>query len=175
MKEAGYTFEVQVLDVEEYVPDHIAVFDAAKYLADIKNKVYRSELRDEIVLTADTVVIIDDEILGKPNNAEEAKSMLTHLSGRQHQVITGVCISSSEASITFQESTLVEFDELTTEEIEYYIKNYQPFDKAGSYGIQEWIGMVGIKSIQGSFYNVMGLPMNKLYQVLKNEFGILPF
>lgn len=175
MKEAGYTFDVKVLDVAEQIPDQMQVDKIAQYLAEVKNKAYRADIEDNIILTADTVVICDNAVLGKPVDENEAHEMLKTLSGRSHQVVTGVCISSNDKVTSLSDSTTVEFSELSVEMIQYYIKNYQPFDKAGSYGIQEWLGLLGIKSINGSFYNVMGLPMEKIFHVLKNDFRILPF
>lgn len=174
IREAGFRFDVQVLDVDESIGEGVPANEVAEFLARKKNKAYRAVLGDEIVLTADTVVIMNDHVLGKPATASEAQMMIRALSGQTHEVVSGVCISSVDKVISFSDTTQVTFEPIRREEIDYYINNYQPFDKAGSYGIQEWLGMIGIRSIQGSFYNVMGLPIHKVYQVLKNEFEISP-
>lgn len=174
MKDAGFVFEVHVLDVDETLDPSIANADAAEYLAEKKNKAYRAIFKDEIVLTSDTVVVANGEILGKPKDEKEAFQMVATMSGKSHEVVSGVCISSPDHKVSFSDVTQVQFESLSPEEIKYYIETYQPYDKAGSYGIQEWIGMIGIQSIQGSFYNVMGLPINKVYQTLRSDFGISP-
>lgn len=174
MKDAGFEFEVHVLDVDETLEADISNETAAEYLAEKKNKAYRAIFKDEVVLTSDTVVVSNGEILGKPKDEQEAFHMIKSMSGSSHQVISGVCISSPDNKVSFSDVTHVQFEELSPEEINYYIENYKPYDKAGSYGIQEWIGMIGIQSIQGSFYNVMGLPINKVYQTLRSKFGISP-
>ncbi|MEQ6120642.1 Maf family protein [Reichenbachiella sp. MALMAid0571] len=174
MAQAGFKFEVFTQDVDESVDESMPILDVAKYLAEKKNIEYRKLLDQEIVVTSDTVVIANDQILGKPKNADEARSMLQSMSDGSHLVITGVCISSDTKSISFDDTTKVYFKPITAQEIEYYIDNYKPYDKAGAYGIQEWIGMVAIDKIEGSFYNVMGLPIHKVYDCLKNKFGIFP-
>ena len=174
MRDAGFEFEVHVLDVDETLEVGISNEQAAVYLAEKKNKAYRAIFKDEIVLTSDTVVVSNGEILGKPIDEKEAFKMIASMSGKSHEVISGVCISSPDHKVSFSDTTKVLFEELSPVEIEYYIKNYQPYDKAGSYGIQEWLGMIGIQSIAGSFYNVMGLPINRVYQTLRSEFGISP-
>ncbi|SMD32091.1 septum formation protein [Reichenbachiella faecimaris] len=174
MKDAGFQFEVHVLDVDESLAESIANQAIAEFLAEKKNKAYRAIYKNEVILTSDTVVIANDQILGKPKDEKEAFQMIASMSGKSHEVVSGVCISSADHKVSFSDVTYVQFEDLSPEEISYYIKNYQPYDKAGSYGIQEWLGMVGIQSIQGSFYNVMGLPIHKVYQVLRSEFGISP-
>ena len=160
-------FEVITKDVEEIIPDSIKPKEAAKYLAQLKASAYNKEIEaGKTIITSDTIVLIDNNILGKPNDNVEASNMLSILSGKSHQVITGVCIKSANNEIVLDEVTNVYFKVLTTEEITYYIDTYQPFDKAGAYGIQEWIGMIGVEKIEGCFYNVMGLPIQKLYKVL---------
>jgi len=175
MKDAGFKFEVHVLDVDESLEEGVANEAIAEFLAEKKNKAYRAIFQDEVILTSDTVVIANGQILGKPKDDDDAFQMIASMSGQSHEVISGVCISSQTHKVSFSDVTTVLFEELSTEEIGYYIKNYQPYDKAGSYGIQEWLGMIGIQSIQGSFYNVMGLPIHSVYQVLRSEFGISPF
>jgi septum formation protein len=157
-------FQVMVKSVDETFPNDISVENVAEYLAEKKADVFDfAELpKDSTLITCDTVVIIDNEILGKPNDFNEAFSMLKKLSGRKHAVITGVCIKTLTNKKLFSETTIVHFKSLTDEQIRYYIEAYKPFDKAGAYGIQEWIGLVGIDKIEGCFYNVMGLPTAKL-------------
>lgn len=167
----GFDFEVFVRDFDEHFPSNIPSHDVAEYLAKEKNRYYRSLLGDQLVITADTTVVLGYEVLNKPINEAQAFEMLSKLSNNTHEVISGVSISALEKEFSFSDITKVHFDKLTDEEIRHYIENYKPFDKAGAYGIQEWIGMTKISSIQGSYYNVMGLPTHKVYQVLKKEFG----
>ncbi|MBC7850263.1 MAG: septum formation protein Maf [Chitinophagaceae bacterium] len=148
----------------EDVPVHIARNKALAVAADSK---YRSLADKPIILAADTVVVLDGEIIGKPHDREEAVSILTRLSGRIHHVITGVVLLNDAHEKSFSDSTAVWFNELTQEEIEFYVDKYKPFDKAGAYAIQEWIGVVGIQRIEGDFYNVMGLPVSRVIQALK--------
>jgi septum formation protein len=163
----GFHFEVVKIDCEEIVPEHIKVGEAAGYLSELKASAFRKLEENEILLTADTVVAIDNQFLGKPQNEEDATKMLQLLSGKTHQVYTGITIKTLNNTITETDVADVEIDELTTDEIKYYIQNYQPFDKAGSYGIQEWLGMAKIKKIHGSFYTIMGLPTHLVYKILK--------
>lgn len=144
------------------------VEQVAKYLAVKKAEFFRPAMKNEIVITADTVVIINNYILNKPQDRTEAISMLNVLSGKTHLVMTGVCILSSEKEKSFDDTTEVTFKTLTQAEIEFYVDNYQPFDKAGAYGAQDWIGMVAIEKITGSYFNVMGLPIHKVYQHLSS-------
>lgn len=163
----GFDFEVVKIDCEEIVPKHIKVREAAGYLSELKATAFRKLEENEVLLTADTVVAIDNQFLGKPQDEEDARKMLQLLSGKTHQVYTGITIKTLEKTITETDVADVEFEKLKTDEIEYYIKNYQPFDKAGSYGIQEWLGMAKIKKIHGSFYTIMGLPTHLVYKILK--------
>ncbi|MBD5258806.1 MAG: septum formation protein Maf [Barnesiella sp.] len=159
---------VKLHDVEEVYPDTLAAEDVPAYLSRLKAQSYVNQLKDnELLITADTVVIIDGDILGKPKDAEDAVRMLCRLSGAKHKVITGVSLTSNDGIHTFDEVTEVEFNEVPEAEIRSYVAKYQPFDKAGSYGIQEWIGLVAIKKIDGCFYNVMGLPTATLYREMK--------
>ncbi len=161
-------FEVTSVDADESFPDSLKGADAVQYICKAKAEAYKPLLEDKtIAITADTVVILDDKIIGKPKTEEEAFGMIKSLSGRVHEVITAVCIFSKEKSIEFYSSTEVHFSTLTDEEIRYYIHKYKPFDKAGSYGVQEWIGYIGIEKIVGSYFNVMGLPVKRLYDELK--------
>lgn len=163
-------FEVVTLpDIDESYPDHLKGEDIALYIARKKAAAYKSLLNDsQIILTADTIVCLENEVFGKPADAEDARNMLRRLSGKTHQVITGVTLANKDKEVAFASVTDVTFDQLSEDEIEYYITNFKPFDKAGAYGIQEWIGFIGVKSINGSYFNVMGLPVQKLYQHLKN-------
>ena len=167
----GFDFSVRKSAFNEEVPGDIPVVETAEYLAKYKNESIRRE-GDEIIITADTVVLLQDRLLGKPKDDLEAKTMLLNLSNATHQVITGVCISSSANKITFSSMTEVTFGHLTKAEIEYYVEKFKPLDKAGAYGIQEWIGQIGIESIKGSYYNVVGLPTHEVYRALTQVFGI---
>lgn len=163
MREAGFTFDVEKPDVDESFPDTLPVEQVARYLAVKKAEFFRKNIQHEVVLTADTVVILNNTILNKPSDTQEAIQMLTMLSGKTHLVMTGVCILSAEKEESFDDTTEVTFKVLTREEIEFYVENYKPFDKAGAYGAQDWIGMVAIEKIVGSYFNVMGLPIHKVY------------
>lgn len=166
MREAGFTIEIAIPDIEERFSSDMPATEVAGFLASRKADSFRKGIDDRIVITADTVVILDGKILNKPADRREAIDMLQSLSGRTHQVMTGVCILSREQERTFDDTTEVTFRKLSPEEIEFYIDRCQPFDKAGSYGAQDWIGMVGVERISGSYFNVMGLPMHKVYQHL---------
>jgi septum formation protein len=163
----GFEFEVVKIDCEEIVPEHIKVGESAAYLSELKADAFRKLEEGEVLLTADTVVAIDNQFLGKPQDEEDARKMLKLLSGKTHQVYTGITIKTLDKTITETDVADVEFDEISDEEIDFYIKNYKPFDKAGSYGIQEWLGMSKIKKINGSFYTIMGLPTHLVYKILK--------
>ena len=162
-------FEVRVLPgIDESYPDTLPVMETAEYIASKKATAYQRQMAaDELVITADTVVIVGDEVLGKPADAADAAQMLRKLSGRSHQVVTGVCLTTLQQSVRFSVTTDVTFKQLTDAEISYYIKKYQPFDKAGAYGIQEWIGYIGCTGLRGSYYNVMGLPVQRIYAELQ--------
>lgn len=163
----GFEFEVVKIDCEEIVPEHIGVGEAASYLSELKASAFRDLGKGEVLLTADTVVAVDNQFLGKPKDAEEAEKMLKKLSGRSHQVYTGITVKTSEKTITETDVAEVEFDAITDDEVQFYIRHYRPFDKAGSYGIQEWLGMAKIKRMNGSFYTIMGLPTHLVYKILK--------
>ena len=168
MKDAGFTFEVRLKNVEEKYPQELHLENVPEYLSKVKASAYREELKaDEVLITADTVVCIHDRILGKPADRKEAISMLQELSGNRHLVVTGVSVTTRTEQLSFSSRTDVFFKHLSNEEIEFYVDTYKPFDKAGAYGIQEWIGYIGIERIEGSFYNVMGLPIQKLYETLR--------
>ena len=168
MKDAGFTFEVRLKNVEEKYPQELHLENVPEYLSKVKASAFREELKaDEVLITADTVVCIHDRILGKPAGRKEAISMLQELSGNRHLVVTGVSVTTRTEQLSFSSRTDVFFKRLSNEEIEFYVDTYKPFDKAGAYGIQEWIGYIGIERIEGSFYNVMGLPIQKLYETLR--------
>lgn len=167
MKEAGFDFVVRVEPINEFIPSQITANEAALYLARLKSQALEQNSENEIILTADTVVIQEDRVLGKPGNRQEAIDMLEHLSGSTHEVITGVYIRHGNYKKGFSVKTRVDFAILERPEIEYYVDTYAPFDKAGAYGIQEWIGQVGIRKIDGSYYNVVGLPVHEIYEELK--------
>ncbi|MBT2621469.1 Maf family protein [Chryseobacterium sp. ISL-6] len=163
----GFDFEVVKIDCEEILPENITIENAAAYLSKLKANAFRSLHDDEVLLTADTVVAIDHQILGKPKDEADAKNMLKMLSGKTHQVYTGITIQTSNKTYTETDVADVELDEISDDEIDYYVKNYKPFDKAGSYGIQEWLGMAKINKLSGSFYTIMGLPTHLVYKILR--------
>ncbi|MFM2387422.1 MAG: hypothetical protein RL660_2179 [Bacteroidota bacterium] len=168
LQQAEIEFTVHTADIDESYPSDLETELVPIYIAQNKAAALNHLINDNtIVITADTVVILNEEIIGKPSNALEAIATLQKLSGATHTVITGVCIASLERSICFSDSTEVEFNTLSDEQISHYVTKYQPYDKAGAYAIQEWIGVVGIKRINGSFYNVMGLPVCKVLEGLK--------
>jgi len=165
----GVKYEVKVLpDVDESYPDGMEGMEIPRYIACKKADAYRSFIQaNELVITADTIVWLEGKVMGKPAGEEEARLMLHALSGRTHQVITGVCLTTSDIQRSFSTVTDVTFATLTDEEIDYYVRTYLPMDKAGSYGIQEWIGFIGVEGISGSYFNVMGLPIQRLYTELR--------
>ena len=168
LSQLDLTFSVERIDVEEVFPKDMATERVAEFLSQQKMAAFPKEKikANTIIITADTIVTIGQQVLGKAKNHQEAFEMLKKLSGKTHDVITGVSIKSLKRELSFSSKTRVKFKSLTNDEINYYIEHYQPFDKAGSYGIQEWIGKVGVEWIEGSFYNVMGLPIQKLYHEL---------
>ncbi len=158
-------FEIRTKEVEEIYPQHLSPKEVAPFLAELKAKPLLATLQeDEILLTSDTVVLVENKILGKPKDTKDAKRMLQQLSGQVHEVITAVHMRSKDKSISFTNSTKVYFSKLSENEILHYIDKHQPFDKAGSYGIQEWIGFIGIKKIEGCYFSVMGLPVHDVYR-----------
>ena len=162
-------YETRVIpDVDESYPNSLHIEDVAVYLAEKKASAYQPELKDkELLITADTVVLLENKILGKPANEEESATMLRVLSSKTHKVITAVCLTSTEKQESFSDTSLVTFGKLIDAEIDYYVSKYKPFDKAGAYGVQEWIGYMAVERIEGSYYNVMGLPVFKVYKELK--------
>jgi len=174
----GIDFEVRLIrDIDESYPAALPVNDVAVHISKAKASAYLDTMSEnEVVLTADTVVVCDGQILGKPQDAEDARRMLGLLSGKSHEVITGVTLSTLQWQRSFAVTTVVWFKELTADEIGFYVDSYRPFDKAGAYGIQEWIGYVGVQRIEGSYFNVMGLPVQRIYEELKDCFDFLhPF
>lgn len=166
---AEVPFEIDVVETDERFPPNITFDEVAIFIA--RNKAITAQEKrkgDEIVLAADTIVVLGDNIIGKPVHREDAVSILLALSGEKHKVITGVVIRQGENEIAFADTTEVEFHNITVKEIEFYVDKYKPYDKAGAYAIQEWIGVVGIKSINGDFYNVMGLPVSRVIKELRN-------
>lgn len=168
MKDCGLDYTLaDSYEVEETFPETLPCAEVPVYLSQLKSEAYPRPLDErDILVTADTVVILDDAILGKPRDREDAIAMLERLSDRSHRVVTGVTLRARDKIYSFDARSTVSFGPLTREQIVYYIDRYRPFDKAGSYGIQEWIGYVAIEGIEGSFYNVMGLPVQKLYDQL---------
>lgn len=167
----GFDFDVRVVEgIDESYPNNIPPHEVPEYISQKKASAYMAG-KGELIITADTVVIVDDEILGKPSNEEEAKSMLRKISGRTHDVTTGVCLTTVEQQRTFSVTTEVTFKVLSDNEIDYYVSKYKPFDKAGAYGIQEWIGYIGVTAINGSYFNVVGMPVQRIYEELTRHFG----
>lgn len=165
----GIQFEIRTKDTVENYPETLPISQVAEYIAQLKADDLIDDLKDdEILLCADTTVQIDNLLLGKPKDATEASKMLSLLSGRTHVVTTGVVIASKEMELSFSVKTEVTFKPLSKDEIDFYIETYQPFDKAGSYGIQEWIGYIGIQKINGSYNNVVGLPTHEIYQAIQD-------
>ena len=162
-------FEVRIIDgIDESYPSDMPTKDIAGYISQKKALAYRATLSDdELVITADTIVILGQEVMGKPKDEAEARRMLRELSGQTHQVITGVTLTTTQRQMSFSVETDVTFKQLTDEEIDYYITTYHPLDKAGAYGIQEWIGHIGVTGMRGSYFNVMGLPVQRIYEALK--------
>jgi septum formation protein len=165
----GIQYEVKTLpDIDESYPEGLDGMEIPAFIARSKADAYRAVMQpDELIITADTIVWLDGNVMGKPKDAEEAREMLRALSGQTHQVITGVCLTTAVCQKVFATQTDVTFATLSEEEIAYYVERYSPMDKAGSYGIQEWIGFIGVESISGSYFNVMGLPIQRLYTELK--------
>lgn len=167
LSQAGFNFKVEVKNIEEKYPSTLSAEEVPIYLAKLKAQCFEAESTENIILTSDTVVIHRGEILGKPRDEQEAFDMIKRLSGSVHEVVSGVCIFHNTRYDTFSDVCKVYFNELSDDEIRYYINQYQPLDKAGAYGIQEWIGMAAISKIEGSFYTVMGLPIHQIYNQLK--------
>lgn len=168
LKELDADFEVRLKEVDEVYPDNLQAGDITDFLAKLKADAFGAVAKDEILITSDTIVWHEGRALGKPKDYDDAFAMLQSLSGKTHEVITSVCIRNGENTEVFNDVTKVTFNPLTDEEIKYYLDNYKPFDKAGAYGIQEWIGLIAIARVEGSYNNVVGLPVDKLYRHLSN-------
>jgi len=164
----GLKYTLVDINTNERFPMTLPANEVAEYLALKKSKAFKKKLINQILITADTVVVIDEQIINKPANEDEAKRMLSLLSGRMHAVYTGVCIRNEESILSFTDKTNVYFKDLTSKEIDHYVERFKPMDKAGGYGIQEWIGYIGVSKIEGDFFNVMGLPINRVYHELKS-------
>jgi septum formation protein len=167
LRDAGFEFTIQALPVKEDYPEDLEIQEIPVYLSEKKAKAVAPLVKDKIILSADTIVTIQSRILGKPDSEKEAQEMLRLLSGKTHIVYSGVCIAFNGQCHSFVDTTEVIFKELQRHEIEYYVQHYAPLDKAGAYGIQEWIGLIGIEKINGSYFNVVGLPVAKLYNTLQ--------
>jgi septum formation protein len=168
LKEIGLDFSIYPSNIDENFNKEIDLEDIPVFLAEKKANALKNKLKEnDILITADTIVIYKNELLSKPENSYQAKEMLEKLSGKSHKVITGVCLLSKNNKSIFSSKTIVTFKDLDKFEIEFYVKKYKPFDKAGSYGIQEWVGLIGVKKIEGSYTNVVGLPASMVYTELK--------
>lgn len=168
-KDLGIDFEIRLKEVEEIYPPHLQAEEITNYLAELKANAFEGEINSgELLITSDTIVWHHNQCLGKPKDKEDAFRMLQSLSDATHEVITSVCFKTNKKTETFHEITKVTFQELSEEAIQYYLDHYKPFDKAGSYAIQEWIGYIGISKIEGSYTNVVGMPMHLVYQKLMN-------
>lgn len=169
LRDLGLDFEIRIKEVDESFDENLQGVEIARFLAGLKAEPYLPELQtNDILITGDTVVWFENEILHKPKNYEEAVAILSRMSGKMHEVISACRITSTQKNVLMSETTKVFFKNLTPEEIDYYVTNFKPYDKAGAYGIQEWIGLTGISKIEGSFYNVMGMPIDKVYEVLRD-------
>lgn len=166
-KDLDLKFEIRLKEIDEIYPNHLKAAEITNFLAELKAQAFDGELaKNELLVTSDTIVWLDDKALGKPKDYDDAFQILKSLSNKTHQVITSVCFKTSDTTETIFDITKVTFNELSDESIHYYIENYKPFDKAGAYGIQEWIGLIGITKIEGSYTNVVGLPTEKVYAYL---------
>lgn len=167
LKSLGFNFVVKPINADESFPESLKAQDIPLYLAEKKANAYPGTLKEnELLITSDTIVWCQDKVLNKPADFNEGKEMLSLLSGKMHQVFTAVCLKSANKQVLFYDMSKVYFKNLTVQEIEYYLTNFSPYDKAGGYGVQDWIGYIGIEKIEGSFYNVMGLPVKQLYEEL---------
>ena len=165
LEQMGFKVRVESIDVEETFPENIEIDYVAEYLAIKKSESYTKSIEENTILvTSDTIVVVENTILGKPQNYEQAKEYLTLLSSKTHKVITGCCLRTKEKIKHFSQKSIVKFKALTEDEINYYIENFKPYDKAGAYGIQEWIGTIGIESIEGDYYNIVGFPCSKFFE-----------
>ena len=162
-------FEIRLKEIEEVYPSSLAAVEIPTFLAELKANAFKDELQDnDLLITSDTIVWLNNKAIGKPIDYDDAFAMLQSLSGNVHEVITSVCFMTNKDSKIISEVTKVYFNELSDEEIKYYINTFEPYDKAGAYGIQDWIGLIGVEKIEGSYANVMGMPVDKVYDYLKN-------
>jgi len=169
LKDLGLDFIVKKKDIEEIYPKYLHGKEITNFLAELKAKAFADELKEnDILITADTIVRFNGKVLGKPKDLEDAKAMLKELSGQAHEVITSICIKTIDKKVMINATTDVYFKKLTTDEIDYYVDTFKPLDKAGSYGIQEWLGFIGVQKIIGSYSNVMGFPVHKFYKEMMN-------
>ena len=168
-RELDLDFIIQIKEVEEIYPKELEGTEITDFLADLKSKPFTNLSKNDLLITSDTIVWLHDKALGKPKNKDEAFTMLKELSGKKHEVITSISIKSVAFQKIINDITTVYFKEITDEEINYYVKNYKPFDKAGAYGIQEWLGFIAIHKMEGSYFNVVGLPIHKLYKEVSHE------
>ena len=165
LRDLGLQFTVQTIDIEEVYPKYLHGNEITSFLAELKANAFEDEMNEkDILITADTIVRFSGKILGKPKDAIDAKNMLTELSGQHHEVITSICIKTTKTSKIINDTTIVYFEKLSDEEIDFYIDKFKPFDKAGSYGIQDWIGFIGVRKIEGNYTTVMGFPVHKFYK-----------
>ncbi len=170
LKSLGIQFDIKVISIDEIYPPHIANYEVPEYLARLKSNEFEAkELDNTCIITSDTVVINDDKIMGKPKNKDDALGMILELGNKEHHVVTGVCLQFHDRKKSFSSTSKVEFETISKAEANYYINNFEPLDKAGGYGIQEWIGQAKIRKIDGCYYNIMGLPLNALYNNLIQE------
>ena len=165
-KELDIPFTIDIREVEEVYPKHLKGAQITDYLADLKSKSFKNLQANDLLITSDTIVWFEEKAIGKPKNKKDAFDILKKMSGKEHDVFTSVSIKGKSIQKIFNDKTMVLFEEFTNEEINYYLDKYSPYDKAGSYGIQDWIGLIGVKKITGSYFNVMGLPVHKLYKEL---------
>ena len=168
LHDAGFEFTVEAIEIEERWPDNLPISEIPVYLAKKKAETLIPTMKNRILISADTIVAIGSSILGKPESQEEARHMLLNLSEKTHIVYSGVCLAVGNKMTTFVDATEVTFIKLAMNEIDYYLHHFTPYDKAGAYGIQEWIGLIGIEKIKGSYFNVVGLPVSRLYATLKD-------
>jgi septum formation protein len=168
LKDSGFHFQYVDIEADESFPAHLKKNEVCEYLAAHKASHFLQEISDRVLVTADTIVVLENEVINKPGDADHAYEMLRKLSGKMHEVFTGVCIKNDTHETIFSERSEVYFHELSDEEIWYYIENYKPFDKAGAYGVQDWMGYVGVKKINGCFYNVMGFPIARFHRELQS-------
>ena len=168
LKELDIPFTIEIKEVNEIYPKHLKAAEITDYLANLKSKCFNNLKSNDLLITSDTIVWFEETALGKPKSKKDAFLMLKKMSGKQHYVYTSISVKSCFFQKIFNDVTVVEFEKFTDEEINYYLEEFTPYDKAGSYGIQDWIGLVGVKKITGSYFNVMGLPVHKLYKELLN-------